>query len=42
MNVRTTIDIPKELLKDVKIYCVEKDISIKKFVLIAIKEKLNK
>lgn len=41
-TTRTSIDIEKELLKDVKIYCAEHDISIKEFVIEAIKEKLEK
>lgn len=41
-TTRTSIEISKELLKDVKIYCAENDILIKEFILTAIKEKLNK
>ncbi len=41
-SVRTSIDISKDLMKEVKMFCVNNDISIKEFVVIAIKEKLNK
>ncbi len=41
-NVRTSINISKDLMKEVKMFCVTNDISIKEFVVIAIKEKLNK
>lgn len=39
---RTSVDISKPLLKEVKLYCVEHEISIKEFIVIAIEEKLNK
>ena len=41
-SVRTSIDIPKDLLKEVKMFCVINDISIKEFVVVAIEEKLKK
>lgn len=41
-SVRTSIDIDKDLIKEVKIHCVNNDMSIKEFIVVAIKEKLNK
>lgn len=41
-SVRTSVDIDKELMKEVKIHCVNNNMSIKEFIVMAIKEKLNK
>lgn len=38
---RTSIDIPKELMKQVKMACIKDEVSIKEFILDAIKEKLK-
>lgn len=39
--VRTTVFIPKKLLKEIKLYCIQNDLTVKDFVTNAIKEHFN-
>lgn len=40
-TARTSVDIPKELMKQVKMACIKDEVSIKEFILDAIRDKLQ-